>query len=170
MTPDINQYLSSMKKSLDEAILPALDHDAFAKEQATIMSATLSLLLDVQNHESTYISQEYLDISTLLSEHRDTVDSTTIKESLAELPPNAFKVTTADEQKALLPMLKAVLTVFINAPELQKKPDFVSLLDRYTQRQIARETSWLRKSGFIANSNRQPSIAETLAEQHTNPL
>ena len=170
MTPDINQYLSSMKKALDEVVLPQLGHDAFAKEQAAIMSATLNLLLDVQSHESTYIDQEYQDICTLLGEYLDTADSTSIAQSVAALPSDALELTVTDQKKTQLPALKAVLTTLITNTELKQNPDFQSRLDRYTRRQIARETAWLRKSGFIANGDNQPSIAETLAEQSTNPL
>ncbi|MEZ5481716.1 MAG: hypothetical protein R3E73_05885 [Porticoccaceae bacterium] len=66
MKPDVNQHLQSMNKALVEVILPELESKPFAKEQASLISASLQLLVEVQEHEFHYIKQEYEDTRTPL--------------------------------------------------------------------------------------------------------
>ncbi|MEZ5481717.1 MAG: hypothetical protein R3E73_05890 [Porticoccaceae bacterium] len=53
-------------------------------------------------------------------------------------------------------------------------PEKGSMLDNklqtYIRRQLERETSWLRKTGFIDNAEKIPAINDVLISQAASPL
>ncbi len=72
MTPSISQQLQSMKRCLEETIIPELPKEAtFAREQASFMAATLNWLLQTHEHQYRYEVVENVECRALLSRLSD---------------------------------------------------------------------------------------------------
>ncbi len=171
MKPDVNQHLKSMCKALKEIVLPELEGKPFVQEQAGLIAASLELLIDVQDHQFAYVHQE-------LQETRHLVDA-----YLRAIPADlASRCPLTESRNALatpqdLPTLRDLLT--------QEKSALRSLMDAYTplpgsplaatladtiERQLARESAWLRKTGFLSNAESIPSIGAVLKQHALTPL
>ena len=75
MQPEISQFLSSMKKAIEQVVIPNLA-DRFAKDQATMIAGTLGFLQSVQDKafhyellENHLYRQLLADLIDLLGDH-----------------------------------------------------------------------------------------------------
>ena len=171
MKPDVNQHLQSMCKAMQEIVLPELADKPFAHEQANLILATLNLLVEVQEHQFAYARQEFADLHCLLGawledhpEHGDTALRKDFHEaSRASIETGLRELCDAITQKACL------RTLMDGAP---LPPDSLihALLNRYVERQLARETAWLRRTGFIPDAGQVPHVSAVLAQQAHIPM
>ncbi|MCB1667492.1 MAG: hypothetical protein KDI24_03970 [Pseudomonadales bacterium] len=173
MKPDVNQHLQSMNKALVEVILPELESKPFAKEQASLISASLQLLVEVQEHEFHYIKQEYEDTRTLLKDWAKSLspDSGIQQwESITGLSYPDLERSDFLFIKEATPKLKSGLRALIDNAMPEKGSMLDNKLQTYIRRQLERETSWLRKTGFIDNAEKIPAINDVLISQAASPL
>jgi hypothetical protein len=155
MQPLVQQHLLSLRKVLNEVVIPALGDNAFAAEQAGLISASLALLAEVQPYEDDYLRQEHADLQAgraalglpavpACPDHRD---------ALADA---VWRLKA--EQHARLDALAETNGGAL--PEALRKM-LAPLLDR----QLAREAAWSRLTGFNPAGASLPPIAAVLARQ-----
>lgn len=172
MKPDVNQHLQSMAKALTEIVLPELQDKPFALEQTSLVIASLKLLCETQSHQFAYAQQEHDDASRLLSAWYITMPTSGTRAFWQEVfgdarPSSALDFATlslaVSEQKARICQL--LQNDLSSAPA-----GLQALVRQYIDRQLARETSSLRLTGFIPNAEQTPAIGEVLATQKKQPL
>lgn len=167
----INQHLLSMNKALTEVVIPALSGQAFAQEQAGLLSASLRFLLDVQEQQFAYCAQEYDDAISLLQSWPAAASQLAAQECVsarAALAASACPLSAQAQLQERLLQLKALVCDLMESAAPAPGSELAAKLDSYIARQLARETSWLRTTGFIAGE--QPPISDVLMQQAANPL
>ena len=179
MSPEIEQYLSGMKKTIEEVVIPNLT-DRFAQEQAGIVAATLGFLNTIQDkvfHYELFENQEY---KRILQDVLTTLDVGEVGDeglhAAVEKVKAHFQHDNPGEQAALRPYpflrgsnenMKEFLCEFIQlqpkmpaqirqAFEVQLKPFFKSL--------EIRERSWVKGLGFDPEAEQQADISDLLYE------
>ena len=182
MSPEIEQFLSGMKKTVEEVILPNLT-DRFAQEQAGIIAATLGFLGAVQDkafHYELFENQEYKrvlqDALAILSADEALVDSLN---SVVGKVEQHFLHDTPDDQTALRRYtfirgsnenMKEFLCEFIQLqPEMPTalRQEFEQLLKPFYKALEIRERSWVKALGFDPEAEKQPDIETILYENNT---
>jgi len=155
MQPLVKQHLDSLRKVLTEVVTPALGDNPFAAEQAGLIAASLALLAEVQPYEDDYLRVEHADLTAvhaLLS---------------LKAPPSAPQ--GRDALAAAVYALKAEQSRRLDEITTEHGgtlPDALrGQLAPYLDRQIAREASWSRLTGFNPAGAALPPIAELLAQQ-----
>lgn len=172
MKPDVNQHLQGMCKAMQEIVLPELADKPFAHEQASLILATLNLLAEVQEHQFAYARQEFADIRCLLGawheDHPDSADAS-LRMDFPDLPRAAGDMPLG-ELRDRVTHEKSRLRRLMDGEPLPRDSRIHALLERYIERQLARETAWLRKTGFIPNGGRIPHVSTVLEQQARHPL
>ncbi|CDM25274.1 hypothetical protein BN940_14146 [Castellaniella defragrans 65Phen] len=172
MTPDVDQYLRSMCKAMSGIILPELEGKPFAREQAGLVLATLELLAEVQEHQFAYARQELADLRQLFDAWRrlrpDSGDAT-FWTALHESGCAAGEAGPR-ELRELIAHWKSCLRTLMEGWPPSPGSELRILLDRCIERQLARETAWLRRTGFIPGAADVPHVSTVLAHQARAPL
>ena len=177
MNPEIEQFLSGMKKTIEEVVMPNLT-DRFAQEQAGIVAATLGFLSTIQDkvfHYELFENQEYKRILTevLSTLKTDEEISEAIDAAIARVNTH-FQLDKPEEQTALRPYtfirssnenMKEMLCEFIqlqpDMPEQVRKA-FENRLKPFFKSLETRERSWVRGLGFDPEAEQQQDIADIL--------
>ena len=184
MSPEIEQFLSGMKKTIEEVVMPNLT-DRFAQEQAGIVAATLGFLSTVQDkvfHYELFENQEY---KRILQDVLTTLDSSTagteagLNDALGAVVEKVNKHFLHDnpaDQTAFRPYLfirgsnenmKEFLCEFIQLqPDMpvQVRKDFEVLLKPFFKSIEIRERSWVKGLGFDPEAEQQADIDDLLYE------
>lgn len=172
MKPDVNQHLHSMAKAMTEIVLPELADKPFALEQASLVVASLKLLAEVQEHQFAYLRQEFDDLRGLLGawfESHPQSAEPAFWQALRTAPRDAGTLSF-DQLRDTVTREKASLRTLIQDTSLPPGHPVRTLLGRYIERQLARETSWLRLTGFIPEAGAVPEIAAVLEQQARTPF
>lgn len=157
MQPLVKQHLESLRKALTEVVMPALGDNPFAAEQAGLIAASLALLAEVQPYEDDYLRQEYADLRAV--------------HGLLGLTPPAAAPEGREALAAAVVALKAE-----QSPRLEQltdahggalTSDLRNALAPYLDRQMAREASWSRLTGFNPAGATLPPINDVLATQRS---
>jgi len=177
MSPEIEQFLSGMKKTIEEVVMPNLT-DRFAQEQAGIVAATLGFLSTIQDkvfHYELLENQEYKNIlrDVVVTLESDSSLNKSLKDVVEKVNQH-FQHDRPDDQTAMRPYpfirgsnehMKEFLCEFIqlqpdmsgpvrNTFENQLKPFFSTLENR--------ERSWVKGLGFDPEADQQPDINDLL--------
>ena len=172
MKPDVNQHLQSMAKALSEIVLPELHDKPFALEQASLVVASLKLLVEVQEHQFAYIRQEFEDLRCLLGawfENHPQSAAPAFWQSLHAAPRDAGSLSFG-ELRDMVTREKSSLSTLMQDTTLPPGHQVKTLLEQYIERQLARETSWLRLTGFIPEADTVAPIGSILEQQALTPL
>lgn len=172
MKPDVNQHLQSMAKAMTEIVLPELQDKPFALEQASLVVASLKLLAEVQEQQFAYARQEFDDLRRLLGawfESHPQSAEPGVWQALHSAPREA-EALSFGELCDTVTREKASLRDLMERGPLPAGSPVTPLLARYIERQLARETSWLRLTGFIPEANAVPTIDKVLEQQAQTPL
>lgn len=172
MKPDVNQHLQSMAKALTEIVLPELQDKPFALEQASLIAASLQLLVEVQEHQFAYVRQEFDDIRSLLAAWFNAYPQSADPAfwQALEAVHNSSDAMGFGELRDTVSRAKSRLRTLMDGFPLPAASPVKPLLERYVERQLARETSWLRLTGFIPDAASIPEIGTVLETQHKTPL
>ena len=159
MMPTVTQQLDSMRATMDRVIIPALAaDDTFAREQAGLISATLSWLLDVHESEYRYEATEATEYRTLLAALLD-IDgaernprSDKLRAILAEPPAGTGPTegdlaAVRDQTRRMKHQAMAFLARSGDAgPDVRRTAR--ELVMGVAERQGCREQAWFRMTGF----------------------
>jgi hypothetical protein len=156
MFPTVTQHLQSLRVRLNETIVPELPADArFAREQALLISATLDFLIDNHEHEYRYQVIENLEYRQLLSllSSEDVEGMTDARALLDEPGPEPqdaqLHLSELAEQNRRLKEITQVVYAAVTAdPASDRAVQARQLLADIGQRQVKRELSWYRLTGF----------------------
>lgn len=173
MKPDVNQHLQSMAKAMTEIVLPELQDKPFALEQASLVVASLKLLVDVQEQQFAYVRQEHDDIRRLLSawyEHHAESHDPGFWQDGEKAALNTAAALGFSEMRDAVTQDKTRLRELMDRFPLPTGSPVTQLLHHYIERQLARESSWLRLTGFIPEAENVPAIAAVLETQRLSPL
>lgn len=167
MIPSVEQQLRSVRRTLADTVVPAIDPaDAFAAEQAGLILATLDRVLDVQASEYRYDLLEWQDATALVA-------------ALAGLEARGASVAPADGDGAVAPADLDALRAATIAAKTDAERRFRALLDgedadaarslmgRAGRRVTERELAAARMTGFPRSVG---SIAEVLERQAAEPF
>lgn len=181
MSPEIEQFLSGMKKTIEEVVMPNLT-DRFAQEQAGIVAATLGFLSTIQDkvfHYELFENQEYkrilLDVLSTLGTDPALSDSL---RAVVEKVNGHFQHDKPGDQTALRPYpfirgsnenMKEFLCEFIQLqPEMsaQTRQTFEKQLKPFFKSLETRERSWVKGLGFDPEAEQQQDIGDILYENN----
>jgi hypothetical protein len=165
MIPSVAQQLQAVRRTLAEAVIPAIDpSESFAREQAGLIVATLDRVLDVQSSEYRYDLLEYADANALVR-------------ALDELgaPEGRTGAATIDDAPDDLDALRAATLVAKQRAEARfrallgtEHADVArALLGVAGRRTTERELAAARMTGFPRPVG---SIAEVLDRQAAEPF
>lgn len=175
MNPIVEQYLEGIRKAMGEVILPELAGNPFAVEQATLILATLGLLIDVQQHQDAYMRREQQDFGKALEGVFKLLAP--IDEQLTDLRQSfndvASKITSEtpsfEDMRAAVQVFKAILSAVLERVaelgEISHLKAAQALLIPFVERQIERELSWQRMTGFDLDAKTLPNIGDVLERQ-----
>ncbi len=177
MGPEISQFLSGMKKTIEQVVMPNLT-DRFAQEQAGIVAATLGFLGTVQdkvfhyelleNYEYKRILQEFVGLFT---QSEDTPEA--IKNILENIhkhfaddqPGDAVYLRPYTYIRASNEVMKELLCELIQqqpAMSATLRGIFEGVLTPFLKSIETRERSWVKALGFDPEAKHQPDIANLL--------
>jgi len=178
MVPDVKQYLEGLRKTMSEVILPHVQSDAFAGEQAGLIIASLNLLIEVHDKQYPYEYLEHDEYKRLLRGLLPVVKTATPPAEVAAiltdirtqcdesdavvakgLPSYTFLQTSTRGMKTLLTLL---LEALASAGQLEVLATCRRHLAPLIDRQVAREMSWTRKTGFDPEAGQLPAIDDIL--------
>lgn len=179
MIPDVDQYLNSMRKAVAEIILPRLNDDPFAAEQAQLVIATLGLLLDVQDQQYPYAFAEHRAYRNTLESLAEILDGragvdaevsglkrqtqTQLHREQAVLDgglPSYRWLRQANDSKKNL--LRRLIEALACAPDRSVWQACRGLIDAHIRQQLDRELSWMRLTGFDPGAADLPGIEQRL--------
>jgi hypothetical protein len=177
MGPEISQFLSGMRKTMEQVVLPNLT-DRFAQEQAGMVTATLGfleLIHDKVFHYELLENQRYkqmLGEALALLEARAPAHAglagalAAIRQHLQFDPPHSqvhlktFKFLRASNER-----MKELLCELIRlAPDLPEplRGSFDAMLKPFLHEIEQRERSWFKSLGFDTMAARLPEIGDLL--------
>jgi hypothetical protein len=165
VVPNVEQQLNAIRRTIEKTIQPALPaEEGFAQEQAGLVLASLDWVMDVVAHEQRYEQVEHADTRELLQEllglpgAAPDDDAHGLVQASAEPPADlpALRAQTGELKAAAERLFDAL------AAEPSTRPDARRLLAAATRRQMERERSWTRMTGF---SGDVPNVGEVLAAQ-----
>ena len=177
MSPEIEQFLSGMKKTIEEVVIPNLT-DRFAQEQAGIVAASLGFLGLIQDkvfHYELLENQEYKGILTAVNELL--TDTFSAPKSIIETTAKVTEHFVADkleDSTHLRPykfirgsneVMKELLCEFIQQqPEMptELRASFEALMKPFFKSIELRERSWVKALGFDPEAEQQADIADLL--------
>ncbi len=177
MSPEIEQFLSGMKKTIEEVVIPNLT-DRFAQEQAGIVAATLGFLSTIQDKVFHYELLENQEYKKILCEVMATLQSDkSLNQNLQgviEKVNQHLQHDPLDDQTALRPYpfirssnehMKEFLCEFIQLQPDMSGPvrdTFESQLKPFFSTLENRERSWVKGLGFDPEADQQPDINDLL--------
>lgn len=175
MGPEIAQFLSGMKKTMEQVVLPNLS-DRFAQEQAGIVAATLGFLEQIhdkvfhyellENHSYKQLLGQTLTI--LADETAGEIGATlaALREQLQRDPPGSdVHLRPYDFVRGANETMKEQLCELIRLQPTLPAPlreAFDGLLRPFFRELELRERAWVKPLGFDANAAELPDIAELL--------
>lgn len=177
MGPEISQFLSGMKKTIEQVVIPNLS-DRFAQEQAGIVAATLGFLGTVQDkvfHYELLENYQYKgilqEVAELFTQQKDT--PRTIKDVLEKIhkhfaddkPGDAVYLRPYTYIRASNEVMKELLCELIQ--QQPAMPDslrgsFEAVLKPFLKSIEMRERSWVKALGFDPEATQQPDIDNLL--------
>jgi len=177
MGPEISQFLSGMRKTMEQVVLPNLS-DRFAQEQAGIVAATLAFLEQVHDKVFHYELLEHLHyrgllerILALLSVPAVTDDAVietlaAMQRRLAEDPPGSdAHLYSYDVLRGSNESMKELLCALIRQqpalPDAQREA-LDGLLRPFLRELEVRERAWVKPLNFDAQADQVPDIGELL--------
>jgi hypothetical protein len=177
MGPEMSQFLSGMKKTLEEVVIPNLS-DRFAQEQAGIVAASLGFLGTVhdkvfhyellENHLYKQVLQQAVAILSA-----DAALPDVVKETIADVDAH-FRTDNPTDHVHLRPFgfirasnetMKEFLCAFIEAqPQLpaDTRRALEALLQPLFNDIATRERSWVKALGFDPQAASQADIEDLL--------
>lgn len=180
MGPEISQFLSGMKKTLEAVVIPNLT-DRFALEQAGIVAASLGFLGAVHDKAFHYELLENLqykkilqDILAVMAEEAELPEA--VRRAIAGVGAH-FDTDRPGDKVHLRPFvfirasnetMKELLCAFIEAqPELptRARQAVQSLLGPLFKSIDHRERSWVKGLGFDPDAAAQPDIEDLLYDK-----
>lgn len=177
MGPEISQFLSGMKKTIEQVIMPNLT-DRFAQEQAGMVAATLAFLGTVQdkvfhyelleNYEYKRILQEIVDLFTQQNDTAQAIKSIVEnihKHFADDQPGDAVYLRPYTYIRASNEVMKELLCELIQqqpAMSPTQRNTFEAVLKPFLKSIEIRERSWVKALGFDPEAKHQPDIANLL--------
>lgn len=177
MGPEISQFLSGMRKTVEQVVLPNLS-DRFAQEQAGIVAATLAFLEQVHDkvfHYEVLENHQYrrllTRVVTLLSAPSVTDDE--VIETLAAMQRRLAEDPAAGDvplysldvlrgsNESMKELLCALIQLQPALPEALRGPLDELLLPFFRELEV-RERAWVKPLNFDAQADQVPDIAELL--------
>jgi hypothetical protein len=169
MIPSVAQQLQAVRRTLAEAVVPAIDPaESFAREQAGLIIATLDRVLDVQASEYRYDLLEHADATALVR----ALDALDAPDASAH---HADDDTGPDPVPGDLDALRAATLAAKQRAELRFRAlldsehadDARALMGVAGRRSTERELAAARMTGFPREVG---SIAEVLDRQAAAPF
>lgn len=177
MSPEIEQFLSGMKKTIEEVVMPNLT-DRFAQEQAGIVAASLGFLGLIQDKVFHYELLENHEYKRLLQAVAELINaapsiSSALTASTAKVGEH-FATDKIDDPAHLRPykfirgsneVMKELLCEFIQQqPEMSAdlRASFEALMKPFFKSIEVRERSWVKALGFDPEAAQQADIADLL--------
>jgi hypothetical protein len=168
MVPDVSQQLGAIRHTIAKVLVPAIDPDqGFAAEQASLVLASLDWVMDVVAHEQHYEQLEHAETRALVEgllalepaegsrAAHDAVAASA--EAPADLP--ALRAQTVELKRCAERLFQALTA----SPDGSRRAAARRLLTAASRRQIERERSWTRMTGFPGDT---PNVGEVLGAQH----
>jgi hypothetical protein len=170
MVPNVSQQLGAIRHTIAKVVIPAIDADnSFAQEQAGLALASLDWVMDVVAHEQHYEQLEHHEVRALvaallaLNPARGADAARAAIEASAEPPADLLALRAQNiELKRCAEVLFGALT---ETPETPGRTEARRLLTAASRRQIERERSWMRMTGFAGDV---PNVGEVLAAQEVH--
>ncbi len=177
MSPEIEQFLSGMKKTIEEVVMPNLN-DRFAQEQAGIVAASLGFLGLIQDKTFHYELLENQEYKRVLTDINELLNNTfSAPEAIIETTTKVidhFDKDKVDDPSHLRPytfirasneVMKELLCEFIQhqpamSPELRTA--FEAIMKPFFKSIELRERSWVKALGFDPEADQQADIADLL--------
>jgi len=177
MTPEVEQFLSGMKKTMEEVVLPNLT-DRFAQEQAGIVAATLSFLGTVHDKVFHYELFENQAYKSILQEAVTALEKTgtlnnSIQSVIAKINRH-FENDRPGDPSALRPYtflrasnenMREFLCELIQlqpAMSADTRTRFEALMKPFFRALETRERSWVKGLGFDPEADQQADIMAIL--------
>ena len=177
MTPEIEQFLSGMKKTMEEVVLPNLT-DRFAQEQAGIVAATLGFLGTVHDKVFHYELFENQAYKSILQEAVTALEKTgtlnnSIQSVIAKINRH-FENDRPGDPSALRPYtflrasnesMREFLCELIQlqpAMSADTRTRFEALMKPFFRALETRERSWVKGLGFDPEADQQADIMAIL--------
>lgn len=181
MGPEISQFLSGMKKTIEQVVMPELN-DRFAQEQAGIVAATLGFLETIHDkvfHYELLENQLYkqLLVNVVAVIENDSSRSEKLEASAESLKQH-FKHDPIDENTALrtYPFIRAsnevmkehLCDIIQQQPEMSKalRDQFETLIKPFFKDIELRERTWVKGLGFDSEADQLPDIDELLYQDN----
>ena len=175
MGPEMSQFLSGMKKTMEQVVMPNLT-DRFAQEQAGIVAATLGFLEQIHDKVFHYELLENHLYKNLLGEVVALLDGATSPQHEVAVTLVALRTQLApgNSDAHLRPyhlvrganetMKEHLCTLIRNQPELPAplRESFDALLRPFFRELEVRERAWVKPLGFDAKADELPDIDELL--------
>lgn len=167
MIPDVAQQLSAIRQTVAKAIIPAIDaEDSFALEQAGLILASLDWLLDIQEEQEHYFRVEVEDQQALLAALVAIDPESGAAAAPRSLSAEKETVTSLRDWSKDLKQRTTAAFDRLTATPGPEADGARRLFDEYGRRQLDREMSWCRKTGFPGGS--PVAIGSVLNDQQAN--
>jgi hypothetical protein len=177
MVPDFALRIQSMIRSLREVVLPALPNDQLlAIDQTNILVGYLRIMSEQHDRVFEYLLVELAEYAELVSALVDdaqgagSIDGVVAKarSALAQAAPVVqMPIPRQGELTALIRSMKESADELLLAAREDGTPEFRSAATnrvmQQAERQIRRERTWFRASGFELDGSLLPSIDDVLA-------
>lgn len=172
MIPNVSQQLGAIRQTIAKVLVPAIDADnGFAQEQAGLVLASLDWVMDVVAYEQRYEQLEHREVRALVTELIALDPAHGVGEARAALDASAEPPADLLALRAQNIELKRCANTLFGAltetPDTPGRREARRLLTAASRRQIERERSWTRMTGF---SGAVPNVGEVLARQEAEAL
>jgi len=177
MGPEMSQFLSGMKRTIEQVILPSLS-DRFAQEQAGMVAATLGFLAVTHDKVFHYELLENYRYKQILGKATVLLDRETLTQPELEATIGAirrhFKLDPPESDVYFRPFsflrrsnetMKEHLCTLIRCQSALPRglrQSFDTLLIPFLRELEARERSWVKALGFDSMADQIPNIEEFL--------
>lgn len=179
MTPGQHRLrLQSMLRAMTEVVVPALDpEDQLAKDQAGIVVGNLKILMDQSEKVYDFLLVELREytrlVQALIPLVRDDAVRTHASRAVSEADPVVSLAIPAQSrlQDLVIEAKRAAngsLEEILERGTPSDRASAISLVLRQSERQVLRERTWLRSSGFDPWRDQLPCI-ETLLDSEPEP-
>lgn len=183
MGPEIEQFLSGMRKTMEQVVLPNLS-DPFAQEQAGIVMATLGFLEQVHDkafHYELLENDRYRcllgrllellqrpaasaagevpdpEVGATLAAVRDHLDAQVLNGEMHRRPYDVLRAANETMKEQLSELVRLLPSL---SPE--SRAAFDELLTPFSRELVTRERAWVKPLAFDARSAEVPDLAELL--------
>ncbi len=153
--PPIAQQRRSIRHTLAATVVPSIDPGAsFAQEQAGLILATLDWMLDVQASEHRYEQVELADARALLAA------LTVLQGGEPEPQPDEPPADLETLRAAVLEVKQRAERAFTALSTTDAADDAWRTMSAAARRQVERELSWARMTGFPKSPERIDAVLE----------